>query len=242
MKPSYDRIPSKSNKKSMTEYAVHGDHLKENQMKDVESLLSSELMRLSINDRNAIEEEIHGVHCLAPEETPQLLDVSLRQLLVVLNNLPSDISAGYRQSQRFPNTYVNTADFLLRFLRCELFDVQKAAMRVAHFLNLCTEYFGVYALQRPVMLSDFNKDELKCFRRGRLQWLPFRDRSGRRVAILFPGKEYFTIPEKVRVRALDAMGRNICGHEYVTFQSFDSLYYIFRMNRFVHIFKSTMCR
>ncbi len=191
------------------EYALHADSLNENQTKDVESLLSSELMRLSINDRTAIEEEIHGVSCLAPEETPQFLDMSLRQLLAMLNDLPSDVSVGYRQSQGFQNTYVNSADFLLRFLRCELFDVQKAALRIAKFLDLCIEYFGVYALQRPIMLSDFNKEELKYFRSGRVQFLPFRDRSGRRVAILFPGKEYFNMPEKVKVRAFDAMGRDL---------------------------------
>ena len=45
----------------------------------VENTLSKELLKLSLNDRNAIEEEIHGVRCGAAEETPELLDRSLRE-------------------------------------------------------------------------------------------------------------------------------------------------------------------
>ena len=183
--------------------SVHFDDTLKEDPKDVESLLSAELMRLSIKHKNAIDEEIHGVHCLAPEETPQFLDLSLRQLAVMLDRLPNEIGKAFRQSQEFHNTYVNTLGFRLRFLRCELFDVQKAALRIANFLNLSLEYFGVYALQRSILLSDFKKNELKFMRRGRLQWLPFRDRSGRRVATIFPGKGLSSIPEKIKVRALD---------------------------------------
>lgn len=186
--------------------SVHFDDNLREDPKDVESLLSAELMRMSIKYKNEIDEEIHGVRCLAPEETPQFLNMSLHQLAMMLNSLPDEISKAFRQSQEFPNTYVNTVDFRLRFLRCELFDAEKAALRIAYFLNLCLEYFGVYALQRAIRLSDFKKNELKSLRKGRAQFLPFRDRSGRRVAAVFPGKEMSSIPEKIKTKIMMYIG------------------------------------
>lgn len=181
------------------------DEIKDNP-KDVDNLLSAELMRLSLRDRTAIQEEIHGVNCVAKTETPDLLESSLRQLATELDqNLPEEITQAYQQSQKLPNTYVNTLAFRLRFLRCELFDVRRTARRIALFLNIVLEYFGEYALERPIRLSDMTKEELKYMRKGRHQWLPFRDRSGRRIAIIIPGKELYNMPHKIKVSTNDVM-------------------------------------
>jgi len=176
--------------------------------RDVDKLLSNELLQLSLQNRTAIQEEIHGVHCLAPEETPELLRNSLAELAVELDEgLSPYHTEAYRQSQELlPNndngttntTYVNTDEFRLRFLRSELFDVPKAAKRLAFFLDMVLEYFGRFALERPIRLSDFNNKELKVMREGRCQLLPFRDRSGRRIIVLFP--EMNTAPFRIKVR------------------------------------------
>ena len=47
---------------------------------EVMKVLSQELLKLHISKRSAIEEEIHGVHCNAVEETPQLIHDALVQL------------------------------------------------------------------------------------------------------------------------------------------------------------------
>merc|ERR1719162_476077 len=57
----------------------------------VENSLSKGLLMLSITDRNAVEEEIHGVRCLGvTKETPDLLHRSLqefdRELLSIKNS------------------------------------------------------------------------------------------------------------------------------------------------------------
>ena len=51
----------------------------------VENSLNKEMMKLSFKDRVAIEEEIHGVRCGAVEETPKLLEESLREFDDKLN-------------------------------------------------------------------------------------------------------------------------------------------------------------
>eukprot|EP00531_Pseudo-nitzschia_arenysensis_P003794 CAMPEP_0116149924 /NCGR_PEP_ID=MMETSP0329-20121206/19245_1 /TAXON_ID=697910 /ORGANISM="Pseudo-nitzschia arenysensis, Strain B593" /LENGTH=511 /DNA_ID=CAMNT_0003646347 /DNA_START=191 /DNA_END=1726 /DNA_ORIENTATION=- len=169
----------------------------------VEELLSRELLRLTLEDRNKFQDEIHGVHCIAPEETPELLRSSLQQIDYELEHVvPLDQKQAYLQSKTLnKKTYIHEDDFKLRFLRCELFDAHKAALRMALFIDLLVGIFGGYALERPIRLSDFSKNELCEFRKGRFQLLPDRDRgfkSGRRVICIFPDKGWEQIPPKTR--------------------------------------------
>lgn len=147
-----------------------------------EDLVTQDLLRLSFKDRNAIDEEVHGVNNLSREETPELLHESMRQLSVELSKIPNKVA--FDRSQRLfgNNTYVNTADFRLRFLRCDYFDAKKAAVRMVNFLDFVDELFdGDLVLQRPIQLTDFSKAEMKMLRSGIYQLLPYRDRSGRPI-------------------------------------------------------------
>ncbi|VEU34422.1 unnamed protein product [Pseudo-nitzschia multistriata] len=172
--------------------------------KYVDELLSKELLQLSVGDRNDIQEEIHGVGCLAPEETPEFVERSLKELTLELEelmfSLPKFQTRGYQQSQLQPNTYVNEKEFRLRFLRCELFDIRKTAFRICEFLEWALILFGEYALQRPITLHDFSKDELKYFRQGYYQLLPSRDRSGRRIVVIIPGEGMEKIPKDAKAK------------------------------------------
>jgi len=173
-------------------------------LKQADDLLAEEISRLSFQDRNHINEEIHGVRVLAPEETPELLERSLADLGSFLNQMitePPSLKDAYNLSQTLdsnrrmepidlqsnenPSTtnilYVNDKSFLLRFLRCELFDAKKAALRIIKYLNLVHEVCGEYALTRPIQLNDFNKEEKKILRSGFMQLLPYRDRAGRPI-------------------------------------------------------------
>jgi len=145
----------------------------------IDDLLSRELLEMSLQDRNAITEEIHGVQTLAPEETPEKLATALRDLQTEINKIPSKVA--FDRSQEFPNTYVNSPEFRLRFLRCDLFEVKKAASRMVIFLDILSELFGDFALRRQVQMSDFSREEMQVFRIGYQQLLPYRDRSGRRI-------------------------------------------------------------
>ena len=177
----------------------------------VDGVLTEELMKLSFQARNNFQEEIHGVRCLAPEETPELLCSSLDQLQYVIDHeIPTHEKRAYLRSQHpqpgnKQRTYVNSTEFRLRFLRCELFDVSKAALRLVRFLDLVLELYGDYALQRSIRLSDFSKQELKHIRKGRYQFLPFRDRggiAGRRVLAVFPDEEWESIPPYLKNKLL----------------------------------------
>ena len=173
-----------------------------------DNLLAEEMNNLSFRDRNDLQEEIHGVRCLAIEETPELVKKALSQLAYEIDKrTPDSQKTAYlisqQQTKEIPeqqrilqelhaleplpqHTYVNDDEFRLRFLRCELFDIKKSAARMLCFLDLVLELFGEYALRRPIRLSDFSKEEMQQWRKGRYQLMPNRDRSGRRCSVLFP--------------------------------------------------------
>lgn len=151
--------------------------------KEVDELLTREMRQLTFQDRNKIQEEMHGVRGVQIDETPIMLSdslVCLSRELELISNKPA-----YDRAQTLPRSYVNDSDLRLRFLRCEEFDAAKAAKRMVGFLDLLFEYFGLDALKRPVEISDLSKTELDMLRAGQVvQCLPFRDRSGRRILTL----------------------------------------------------------
>ncbi|MGK3737953.1 MAG: hypothetical protein ACI8RD_002752 [Bacillariaceae sp.] len=165
------------------------------------NLIGKELLKLNLHDRNAIYEEIHGARTLCPDELPpEMVDNILEEMDRELWALPSNINSVYKQSQKLQSpSYVNNRDFRLRFVRAELFNAKRAAVRFATFLDTAVELFGPYALQRPIRLSDFNKQELRVFNTGRVQLAPFRDRVGRRVMVGFPPYNHDRFDHRTRV-------------------------------------------
>ena len=167
----------------------------------VDTLLTQELSGLSFQDRSAINEEIHGVRCIAPVETPDFVEKSLRELQIELLTKHNHIQqkqqqhkqtsqstsslTAYEQACLIPSSYVHTQDFQLRFLRYELFDISKTAKKIIDFLQQSVELFQTTAvIKRPIQLTDLGKDGLDCLRCGDYQPLPFRDRSGRRIVAM----------------------------------------------------------
>jgi len=169
---------------------------------------SKALWNLSFNDRNAIIEEIHGVTCMAPDESPEFLNAALYSLNHELNQIEDKSAYNLAQEIYRSNNYgadqcafVNTDKFRLRFLRSELFDVKKAAARMVKYLDLVCEAYGEYALIRPFRLSDLTREEMSFLRGGDYQLLPYRDRSGRRILCIVTNNRD-DIPAKTRLKVL----------------------------------------
>jgi hypothetical protein len=152
---------------------------------EIDQILSRELSNLNVRDRESISEEVHGVRCIALPETAEMLTESLTRLTEELDAI--HIKPSFDRSQELGHdasgTYVNTKDFRLRFLRCELFDAKKAAIRLVSFLDLLMDIFdgNEELLLRPMRLLDFMPHELAILKAGNFQLLPYRDRSGRRI-------------------------------------------------------------
>ena len=167
---------------------------------DVGRLINKEMLKFDHLERNAINEEVHGVDCLCPDESePGMVETALRELDRELQIIPDKQKAAYLLSLRYPDSYVHQLDFKMRFLRFELFDPQKAAFRMVLCLDNFLELFGEYALQRPIRVSDFSKKEYKVLAAGRIQVLPFRDRGGRRIFVGFPSRDHQFFDPRIRV-------------------------------------------
>ena len=182
-----------------------------------DSLFAKALTNLSFNDRTAIEDEIHGVSCMAIEETPDLLEHSLidfelelhkispkpaydkAQELLLASTTSSSHLTSVQKSSLSRCCYINKKTFRLRFLRCELFNVRKAAERFIRYLDFVAKVYGDYALQRPIRMSDFSSEEMLFLREGKTQILPYIDRSGRRIIVFPSTNQLDVVPEQSMV-------------------------------------------
>lgn len=165
----------------------------------VDRLLARQATSMSFQDRQVVHEEIHGVRCVAPTETPEVLAEALEALDRELCTIR--IKPAYDRAMDFSSTYVATEAFRLRFLRSTLLDAKDAARRMVSYLGLLWDHYGIEALRRPIRLDDLGREEMDVVRAGHLQLLPFRDRSGRRVMVFVAdgGVERFSMHARVRV-------------------------------------------
>jgi hypothetical protein len=152
--------------------------------KAIDGVLSKELKSLSIQQRTKVQEEVHGVTNLCPEENPVMIEKALTSLQQHLDDIPD--KRAYDQIS--PLSYLHTREWRLKFLRCELYDCKMAAERLVRFTDYMHEEYDLEVLERPLTLSDLEskceprgKEVMDCFKSGHSQLLPFRDRSGRRV-------------------------------------------------------------
>lgn len=143
--------------------------------------LAQDLTRMSVQSRNEMNEEIHGLRTLTPEETPEMVQDKLRELNYALNMLPSTPS--YDEAMGLSSELVKSSEFRMRFLRAETFDARKAAIRMEQYLTFAKNYFGPEALHRPSFMSDLDKQEQEMLKAGNLQLLDSRDRFGRRIVV-----------------------------------------------------------
>jgi hypothetical protein len=162
-----------------------------------ESKVTRELMRMSFANRNAVNEEIHGVHSMALTETSELIAGSLASMeqAVAINvqvtqqelfSQQSTVIPAYVEAQRFRAPYIHQLDFRIKFLRAALFDPNKAAERLVGFSQLVRDILGAEALIKvPIQLSHLAFDEHSLLREANFQILPGRDRSGRRIMGIF---------------------------------------------------------
>ena len=69
--------------------------------KDADAVLAEELLKLSFDDRNIVNEEIHGVRSLAVEEIPLLITISLNSFRIELALLPNEQKQAYLYIQAY---------------------------------------------------------------------------------------------------------------------------------------------
>ena len=184
-----------------------------NDPKAVDGLLAREMQQLDVKERNLLLEDAHGISSgnkgeTLWVETPETIHKALNDLAEAINRIPSREKQAYLESTKLPSSYIHSKRFRLKCLRCTGFNIPFAADKVVSYCEVARNLFGDFILQRPVRLSDFNKRDLQFMRMGRLQYMPFGDRAGRRILVFFPDETQEAMPPLSKVGIL-LFGRHV---------------------------------
>ena len=160
-----------------------------------ESLISEALQQLSIEERERVTFEVHGV-ADETEEDPDFVATKLKGLvdeLSKLKNKPFLVNAkAFHMAEAQDSTYVYNERFCLDFLRADDYNTKDAANRLIKFFDFKLDMFGESKLCQHVTLNDLEQDEFDILQKGFFQRLPQRDRAGREVIVLFPAMMKYT--------------------------------------------------
>ena len=145
--------------------------------------------RLSIREREQVFYDVHGVSDVI-EETPQLITTKLSQLTIQLSKLTRENRGGnaaavaaFREAQAQGPDPLSNVPFLLKFLRADRFEVERAANRVLHYFEEKIKLFPTSKLTKEVITleEDMNADDMACLESGLCTILPLRDTAGRMI-------------------------------------------------------------
>jgi hypothetical protein len=171
---------------------------------EVYSLVAKQMTSLSMEDREKVYYDLHGVS-EEVKETPEMVASSLLQLELELQKLQLQQKYAYEAAKSMNPSYVQNPEFQLKFLRADLFDAPKAAFRLARHFQNKLELFGRDKLARDIQQDDLDKETIDALYSGYAQTLPLRDRAGRLVHIWFHHPANHAITAKVSSWMLDVV-------------------------------------
>jgi hypothetical protein len=145
---------------------------------DGDALLAQELNQLSLEERERVYEEIHGV-AEAVEETEDFVKEKLEQIQEEIMKIRK--RAAYDKAFFMSPERVKDRAFRLMFLRAECFHARKAAKRLVLFFHHKLEFFGLERLVNKITLDDLDDDDKTALIAGSFQVLPDKDRAGRTI-------------------------------------------------------------
>mmetsp|Transcript_31408 Transcript_31408/g.75735 ORF Transcript_31408/g.75735 Transcript_31408/m.75735 type:complete len:518 (+) Transcript_31408:81-1634(+) len=157
------------------------DERQQEMMKPTEDLLSSELNKLSLQERSKALEDLH---CVGEEleETPDMILQSLEEFDQVVK---AGIYPMYNQAISQNRAYVEDSSFRLMFLRANAYDAQKSVRQMVNHLHQKAQYFGEDKIARDIRLDDLNAEDIQVLLSGFLHVQGERDRTGRGILCTF---------------------------------------------------------
>ena len=156
-----------------------------------EAALAKEMATLSVEERNNILEDIHGVRTEFANEDPDYVDDCIMQLKQMLHDICRDgtSSSHAKGIEAYSKAMSSCPDyfdrkFYLMFLRSREFDIRETSMLfLAHFA-FKSRLFGTEKLGRDITLDDLNEDDIAALHSGYHLFPADRDSAGRAVGTL----------------------------------------------------------
>lgn len=162
-----------------------------------------ELASMSTEERLSAIRDVHGTDPEI-EETQEFIRGKLEQLEETLDAFDGEKEA-YELALFVNQTYVQSDEFRIMFLRADRFDAEAAARRMVNYWERKVDLFGTEnAFRKLNFLLDFKKEDDVAVRSGGCRLLPHADEAGRAIVFLYR-KYYDPRPERK-----DSMVGNCC--------------------------------
>jgi hypothetical protein len=152
------------------------------------SVVANQMNQMTLKERERVYEDIHGVSDVISEE-PLFVAQSLEQMEDEIGKIRK--KTAYERALFLSPPYVQDRDFRLMFLRCELFDAEKAAQRFVRFFDYKLDLFGPDRLMKDITLGDLDADDMDCLMNGSHFFLKEKDRGGRTIMFVSQGNQRY---------------------------------------------------
>ena len=136
-------------------------------------------------------------------ECPTLIKEKLQDFEKALRNLPKSASKNYELAKEKCPSLLSD-NFKLMFLRCEVFRVKDAAVRLAQYWDKRVDIFGPSKAFQPLTQTGALKGDECALEMGLARLLPFKDPSGRSIIYFDPSRR-----DKTKVGSREEIGRAI---------------------------------
>jgi hypothetical protein len=150
------------------------------------AMLAKEMNQLSVEERERILEDIHGIARAVFDEPLDQVKNSLALLELELSKITLRNKAAFDIAQLQSKEYVSSEKLRMMFLRAESFDAYKAASHMVRFFDEKYKLFGAEKLTKDIVLADLDPDDIIALEKGFYQVLPEKDCAGRKVICFFP--------------------------------------------------------
>ncbi|KAL3940972.1 MAG: hypothetical protein SGBAC_004580 [Bacillariaceae sp.] len=149
---------------------------------NVDSLIASQMSRLSVDDREKVYMDVHGISDDV-KESLEMVEHSLVGLQHEIDLLPD--KRAYNMASQLHFNYVQDRDFRLAFLRCEKFDCQKAALRIIRHFQMKLDLFGMDKLTMDIVQDDLDAEAMDALYGSFGRFLNAFDSGGRIINCIF---------------------------------------------------------
>lgn len=166
-----------------------------------DALVAKELYKLSLQDRNRVMEELHGVkNSAGVGENEELLEQRIAAMEAELQQAP--FKSAFAEARLRDAACATEKEFYIKFLMAESFNPKGAAKRMLAFFEYKLELFGIEKLTRKIGIRDLleNPSDKMTLESGLFQPLVHRDRSGRIVIGKFQKLAFSHLPLQSRLR------------------------------------------
>lgn len=148
---------------------------------NVDKLLAADMNSLSLQERDVVYDEIHGV-ANPVQETPSFVQTKLDELQQEIKKIKHE--PAYDRATAMKPDYLLDPAFCIQFLRAKRFNTKAAAAQLVAHLEIKQELFGTHKLCSDISLSDLGEDDRDLLRSGMYPYIATRDRAGRAICFL----------------------------------------------------------